>query len=136
MVLVGTIQYFLRVGREKISGSQCREGLWKYKNEWPEARRASQQSATRKERRALFAGEALEVGHLAFHLFARGVGGRADALNTEFEFVGVGSAGESFFEGDELTRVEVEERLVESLHAVLAGAGGNGIVNQARLIWI
>ena len=31
--------------------------------------------------RALLAGEALEVGHLAFHFLASGVGGGADALD-------------------------------------------------------
>jgi hypothetical protein len=40
----------------------------------------------------LLAGEALEVGHLALHLFASGVGGGADALDAELELVGVGGA--------------------------------------------
>src|SRR5207248_4119436 len=43
-------------------------------------------------------------------------------------------ARESFVKGDELLGVKVEERLIEGLHAVLAGAGGDGVVNQARLI--
>src|SRR5215471_7933598 len=70
------------------------------------------------------AGEALEVGHLALHFLARGVGSGADALDAQLEFVGVGSARQSFVDGDELLGVEIEERLIESLHAVLAGAGG------------
>src|SRR6202035_5437868 len=84
----------------------------------------------------LLAGEALEVGHLALHLFAGGVGGRADALDAQLEFVGVGGAREGFVESDELLGVEIEERLIESLHAVLAGAGGDGVMNQAGLVRI
>src|SRR6266581_9730635 len=82
----------------------------------------------------LLASEALEVGHLALHFLAGGVGGGADTLNAQLEFVGVGSASESFVESDELLRVKIEERLIERLHAVLAGAGGDGVVNQARLV--
>src|SRR6266446_6383440 len=82
----------------------------------------------------LLAGEALEVGHLALHLFACGVRSGADALDAQLEFVGVGGARQSFVEGDELFGVQVEERLIEGLHAVLAGAGGDGVVNQARLV--
>jgi hypothetical protein len=43
-------------------------------------------------RGALLAGEALEVGHLAFHFFARGISGGANTLDAELEFVGVGGA--------------------------------------------
>src|SRR6266478_7360261 len=67
----------------------------------------------------LFAGEALEVGHLPFHFFARGVGGGADALDAELELVGIRCAQERFIECDELFAVEIEERLIERLHAVL-----------------
>src|SRR5262249_37431848 len=69
--------------------------------------------------RGLFPGETLEVGHLAFHLFASRVGGGADALDAQLEFVGVGRAHERFVDGDELLVIEIEERLVEGLHAVL-----------------
>src|SRR6267142_2615897 len=82
----------------------------------------------------LLAGEALEVGHLRGHFLAGGVGGGANALDAQLEFVGVGGARESFVERNELFRVEIEERLVERLHAVLAGAGGDGVMNQARLV--
>src|SRR5437764_3649974 len=41
-----------------------------------------------------------------------------------------------FVDGDELLGVEIEERLIEGLHAVLAGAGGDGVVNQARFVRI
>src|SRR6266849_3215110 len=44
----------------------------------------------------LLAGEALEVGHLTLHFLAGGVGGGADALNAQLEFVGVGGAREGF----------------------------------------
>src|SRR6267142_1604935 len=47
---------------------------------------------------ALFASEALEVGHLAFHLFAGGVGGGAYALNAQLELVRVGGARKGFIE--------------------------------------
>src|SRR5216684_4633544 len=85
---------------------------------------------------ALFAGEALEVGHLALHLFAGGVGGGADALGAELEFVGVGGARQSFVEGDELFGIEIEERLIEGLHTVLAGAGGDGVMDEASFVRI
>src|SRR5207245_4052928 len=82
----------------------------------------------------LFTGEALEVGHLALHFLAGGVGGGTNTLDAQLEFVGVGGARESFIESDELLGVEIEKRLIERLHAVLAGAGGDGVVNQARLV--
>src|SRR6266568_2943658 len=87
-------------------------------------------------RDGLFAGEALEVGHLALHFLAGGVGGGADALDAQLEFVGVGGAREGFIEGDELLRVEVEERLIEGLHAVLAGARGDGVVDQTCFVGV
>src|SRR5216683_689340 len=82
----------------------------------------------------LFAGEAFEVGHLRGHFLAGGVAGGADALDAQLEFVGVRGARQSFVERDELLRVEVEERLIEGLHAVLAGAGGDGVMDQARFV--
>src|SRR5262252_4618751 len=42
----------------------------------------------------LFAGEAFEVGHLAFHFLACGVGSGPDALNAQAELVRIGRAGE------------------------------------------
>src|ERR1700685_1133164 len=80
--------------------------------------------------------EAVEFRHGAFHFFASGVGRGADTLNAEAEVVRVGSAHESFFKSDEIARIEIEERLVESLHAVLAGAGGDGVANHARFVRI
>src|SRR5712692_2523644 len=80
--------------------------------------------------------EALELSHRALHLLASGVGGRADALDAELELVGVGSADERLLVGDQLAGEEVAKRLVKGLHAVLAGAGGAGVVDQARLIGI
>jgi len=70
------------------------------------------------------------------HFFAGGVGGGTNALNAELEFVGVGSARESFVQGDELTGVQIEERLIEGLHAVLAGAGGDGVVNESGFVGV
>src|SRR5579862_9981912 len=84
----------------------------------------------------LLASEALEIGHLALHLFAGGIGGGADTLDAQFEFVGVGGADQGFIEGDELLAVKVEERLIESLHAVLGAAGGDGVVNEASLVGV
>src|SRR5713226_5287345 len=86
------------------------------------------------EKCELLAGKALEVGHLALHFLAGGVGGGANTLDAQLEFVGVGGASKGFVERDELLRIEIEERLVKRLHAVLAGAGGDGVVNQARLV--
>src|SRR6266436_6247118 len=86
------------------------------------------------EKKWLLAGEALEVGHLALHFLAGGVGGGANTLNAQLELVGVGRASQSFVKSDELLGVKIEERLIERLHAVLAGAGGNGVMNQARLV--
>jgi hypothetical protein len=83
---------------------------------------------------ALFAGEALEVGHLALHFLAGGVGGGADALDAQAEFVWIGRARQGLLESDELFAVQIEERLIEGLHAVLAGAGGDGVVNEASFV--
>src|SRR5207249_11787784 len=55
-------------------------------------------------------------------------------LDAELEFVGVGRAGKSFVESDELLGIKIEERLIERLHAVLAGASGDGVMNQARFV--
>ena len=71
---------------------------------------------------------------MALHFLAGRVGGGADTLDAELELVGVGGARESFVERDELLGVEIEERLIERLHAVLAGAGSDGVMNQARLV--
>src|SRR6266849_133183 len=94
----------------------------------------TQKSGVEPPHSKLLAGEALEIGHLALHLLAGGVGSGADALDAQPEFVGVGRTGEGFVEGDELLGVKVEERLIEGLHAVLASAGGDGVVNQAGLV--
>src|ERR1700740_456724 len=75
--------------------------------------------------------EALEFAHGAFHFLAGGVGGGTDALDTEAEIVRVGGAHESFFESDEVARIEIEDRLIECLHTVLAGAGGGRRANPA-----
>src|ERR1700676_2687310 len=75
--------------------------------------------------------EALELGHGAFHFLSSLIGGGAGALRAQAEVVRVGSAHESFFESDEVARVKIEDRLIESLHAVLAGTGGDGIADHA-----
>src|SRR5947208_16234492 len=74
----------------------------------------------------LSAGETLQVSHLALHFLAGDVGGGPDALDARFEFVGVGSARQSLVDGDQLLGVQIEERWVEGVHAVLAGSGGRG----------
>src|ERR1700734_2733838 len=70
------------------------------------------------------AAEAVEFRHGAFHLFASGVRRRSDTLNAETEVVRIRSAHQSFFQRDRVARIKIEERLAETLHAVLAGAGG------------
>src|SRR3984957_15586211 len=88
------------------------------------------------QRRILGAGAAgaVEFGHGAFHVLARGIGGGADTLDAETEIVRIRSAQNRFFEGDEVEEIQIEERLIESLHAVLAGAGRDGVANHAGLI--
>src|SRR3984885_11129334 len=78
----------------------------------------------------------VEFGHGAFHIFAGGIGAGADALDAQTEGVRIGGAQNHFFECDQVARVEIEERLIESLHAVLADAGGDGVADHARLIWV
>src|SRR5260370_26232759 len=107
-----------------------------------EARNASfiraleEQPHPRRDELQLFAGEALEVGHLALHFLAGGVGGGANALDAQLEFVGVVGAREGFVEGDELLGVEVEERLIEGLHAVLAGSGREWAPDSTRFVGV
>src|SRR6202167_825360 len=79
---------------------------------------------------------AVEFGHGAFHIFAGGVGAGADALDAQPEIVRIARAQNGFFEGDQVARVEIEERLIERLHAVLADAGGDGVADHARLVGI
>src|SRR3954464_13186077 len=59
------------------------------------------------------------------HLVARDVGGELHALDLEPELVRVGGALERLVERDQAALVELEERLVEGLHPVLAGAEGD-----------
>ncbi len=51
-------------------------------------------------RLALALAEAVELGHGALHFFARGIGGRTDALDAQAEVVGIGRAQQSLFDGD------------------------------------
>ena len=85
--------------------------------------------------RLVFA-EALEFVHGAFHILAGGIGGGTDTLNAEVEIVRVRGAQQGFFECDEVARIEIEERLIERLHAVLAGSGGDGLADHASLVRI
>ncbi len=55
-------------------------------------------------------------------------------MQAQLELVWVGCAQHGFFVSDELLGVEIVDGLIESLHAVLADAGGNRVANQARLI--
>src|SRR5580704_8146047 len=79
---------------------------------------------------------AVEFGHGAFHIFAGGIGAGADALDAQPEIVRIACAKNGFLERDQVARVEIEERLIESLHAVLADAGGDGVADHARLVRI
>src|SRR5579863_9661066 len=80
--------------------------------------------------------EALEFGHGTLHLLAGGVGGGANTLHAESEVVRIRRAQERFLQSDEIARIEVEERLIERLHAVLAGASGDGVANHTRLVGV
>src|SRR6516162_9931744 len=84
----------------------------------------------------LLTSEAFEIGHLRGHFLPRSVRRGTNALDAQLELVGVGRAREGFVQGDELLGVEIEERLIESLHAVLRSAGGNRVVDQAGLVCI
>src|SRR5580658_3871485 len=78
----------------------------------------------------------VEFGHGAFHVFAGGIGAGADALDAQPEIVRIRCAQNGFLKRDQVARVEIEERLIESLHAILADAGGDGVANHARFIGI
>jgi len=56
------------------------------------------------------------------------VGRGANTLNAKAEFVRVRGAEQGFFKRDELLGVQIEDGLIESLHAVLRGAGRDGVV--------
>src|SRR5271170_7026040 len=79
---------------------------------------------------------AVEFGHGAFHIFAGGIGAGADALDAQTEIVRIAGAQNGFFERDQVARVKIEERLIESLHAVLTDAGGDGVADHARFVGI
>src|SRR5262249_43843955 len=64
----------------------------------------------------------------ALHLALSHLGGRLDSLKLEFELVRVAGAAERLFHRDQLLLEELEDRLVERLHAVLRGALGDRLV--------
>src|SRR6266566_3915573 len=96
----------------------CREKSDRREEFSTQSRRGQTQRGHRVADCGLFAGEALEISHLGLHFLAGGAGGGADALDAQLEFVGVGSARQSLVDGDQLLGVQIEERLVEGLHAV------------------
>src|SRR5580700_780229 len=81
-------------------------------------------------------GAAIEFADSAFHLFARRVRRRTHALNAKPELVGVRSAHQRFFQRDQSAGIEIVDRLIESLHAVLASSSRNGVADAASLIRI
>src|SRR6202521_2179939 len=120
----------------EIQGTRREQGRYARRRENPYTPEKPRFGATIWQVDPLFAGEAIEGGHLALHLLAGGVGRGANALDAQLEFIGVGGARQSFVERDELFGVEIEERLIKGLHAVLAGTGGDGVMNQTRLVRI
>ena len=86
--------------------------------------------------RRLFAAEAFEVGHLVGHFLAGSVGCGTNTLNAKAEFVRVGGAEQCFLKRDELLGVQIEDGLIESLHAVLRSAGRDGVVDEARFVGV
>src|SRR3984893_10549046 len=80
--------------------------------------------------------KAFKFVHGALHILASRVSRGADALDAEAEVVRVRGAQDRFFERDEVARVQIKERLIKGLHAVLASAGGNGLTDQARLVGV
>jgi hypothetical protein len=61
----------------------------------------------------------LERLHRLFHLFRGHVGGGLDALDLEFELVGIAGAAQRLLVGNQFLLVKLEDGLIESLHAVL-----------------
>src|SRR5579859_703496 len=98
-------------------------------------RRASIASADAKGLAGLLLGKPVHLAGL-LHLFARRVARGANALDAELELVGVGRTNQSFVQCDQSLSVQIVERLVESLHAVLRDAAGDGVMNHAGLIRI
>src|SRR5256714_3585902 len=78
---------------------------------------------------------AADGGH-ALHVLLRLVGGRADARDAEAELVRVRRAAQRLLHRDKARMVEREERLVEGLHAVLRGAGGDGVAYERGLLLV
>src|SRR6202158_6258539 len=70
------------------------------------------------------------------HLLARDVGGELHALDLELELVRIGGALERILERDQAALVQLEERLIEGLHAVLAGAQGDLLADVLRLLFV
>src|SRR5262245_49285198 len=64
------------------------------------------------------------------HLISGHVSGRRDALDFELELVDVARPAQRFLERDESLLIEAEDRLIERLHAVLRGAGGDRAVDH------
>src|SRR3954452_6729011 len=56
------------------------------------------------------------------HLIAREVGRGRDPLDLELELIDVGCPSQRFFDGHEYLLIEIEDRLIEGLDAVLRGA--------------
>ena len=70
------------------------------------------------------------------HLLSRHRSCIRDTREPQTKFVGIGRAAKSFIEGDKARLVEVKERLVEGLHAVLRSSGRNGIADAGRLVFV
>src|SRR5579884_3290701 len=109
------------------------------------ARRSSATEYGRRESMATAASKGLLGGALpgktvhlsrSFHFVSRSVRRGTYSLNAQFEFVGVGRVEQSFVQRDQSLSVQVVDRLVKGLHAVLRDACGNGIANQAGLFRI
>src|SRR5262249_41241119 len=67
------------------------------------------------------------------HLVAAQIGGRRNALDPELELVDVRCPPQCLFVRDQLLLEETEDRLIERLHPVLRGAGGNRGVGEVCL---
>src|SRR5262245_8207490 len=78
----------------------------------------------------------LERFHGLRHFLGGHVGGGLDALDLELELVRVAGASQRLLVRDQLLLVEVEDGLVEGLHAVLRHAGGDRLVDQAGLVLV
>src|SRR5271166_5771410 len=112
---------------EKLCGSQTKRGRAVGAPESKEDFTSGKFSATNVSSSSDLTAESRRL-----HRLPRDVGCRGNALHSQFEFVGVGGVLKSGVVGNQVGLEQIPERLIEGLHAVLRGAGRDGVANGAR----